>query len=71
MILFVYVPYRKGEDRRGMGVNETMISLGRMLGSLWGGYLYDVNMDFAFYSGAVMLGAGWLVSAVSVRADIQ
>jgi predicted MFS family arabinose efflux permease len=50
-----------------MGVNNAMICLGRVLGPLWGGYLYDLNMDFAFYSGAVMLAFGWLVSVLSVR----
>ena len=60
---------RYGGEHQGalMGVNNAMISLGRVLGPLWGGYLYDLNMDFAFYSGAVMLSIGWLVSMVAVR----
>jgi DHA1 family multidrug resistance protein-like MFS transporter len=60
---------RYGGEHQGalMGVNNAMISLGRVLGPLWGGYLYDLNMDFAFYSGAVMLAIGWLVSVLSVR----
>ena len=62
---------RYGGEHQGalMGVNNAMISLGRVLGPLWGGYLYDLNMDFAFYSGAVMLAIGWLVSVVAVRND--
>ena len=60
---------RYGGEHQGalMGVNNAMISLGRVLGPLWGGYLYDLNMDFSFYSGAVMLAIGWLVSMVAVR----
>jgi DHA1 family multidrug resistance protein-like MFS transporter len=60
---------RYGGEHQGalMGVNNAMISLGRVLGPLWGGYLYDLNMDFAFYSGAVMLAIGWVVSLVSSR----
>ena len=42
---------------------------GRVLGPLWGGYLYDLNMDFAFYSGAVMLAIGWVVSVLAGRND--
>ena len=55
---------RYGGEHQGalMGVNNAMISLGRVLGPLWGGYLYDLNMDYAFYSGALMLAIGWLVS---------
>ena len=52
---------------RGLDVNNAMISLGRVLGPLWGGYLYYLNMDFAFYSGAVMLVIGWVVSVVLMR----
>jgi DHA1 family multidrug resistance protein-like MFS transporter len=62
---------RYGGEHQGalMGVNNAMISLGRVLGPLWGGYLYDVNMDYAFYSGALMLAVGWVVSMLSVRND--
>ena len=62
---------RYGGEHQGalMGVNNAMISLGRVLGPLWGGYLYDLNMTYAFYSGAVMLAIGWLVSVLSVRND--
>ena len=51
---------------RGLDVNNAMISLGRVLGPLWGGYLYDLNMDYAFYSGAVMLGVGLGVSSMII-----
>ena len=54
-----------------MGVNNAMISLGRVLDPLWGEYLYDVNVDFAFYSGAVMLAVGWIVDWRSVNADLE
>jgi len=62
---------RYGGEHQGalMGVNNAMISLGRVLGPLWGGYLYDVNMNYAFYSGAVMLAIGWMVSVLTVCND--
>jgi len=62
---------RYGGEHQGalMGVNNAMISLGRVLGPLWGGYLYDVNMNYAFYSGAVMLAIGWMVSVLTVCTD--
>jgi len=31
--------------------------------------LYGVNVDFAFYSGAVMLAVGWVVSEISAQND--
>jgi DHA1 family multidrug resistance protein-like MFS transporter len=64
---------RYGGEHQGalMGVNNTMISLGRVLGPLWGGYLYDVNMDYAFYSGAVILVVGLVVSWVRIEVKLS
>ena len=52
---------------RRLDVNNAMISLGRVLGPLWGGYLYDINMNYAFYSRVVMLGVGLEVSWVRIE----
>lgn len=58
-----------GDEHQGalMGLNNAMISLGRVLGPLWGGYVYDINMDFSFYSGALILVLGLGVSLVGIK----
>ncbi|WP_280771775.1 MFS transporter [Salipaludibacillus daqingensis] len=38
---------------RTMGITESFMSLGRILGPLWAGSLFDVNYSFPFMSGAV------------------
>ncbi|HEX6034391.1 MAG TPA: MFS transporter [Anaerolineales bacterium] len=45
-----------------MGLNSAMTSLGRVVGPLWGGYIYDINIKYPFFSGAATLLLGLLVS---------
>jgi hypothetical protein len=45
-----------------MGMNSAMTSLGRVVGPLWGGYIYDINIEYPFFSGAATLLLGWLVT---------
>ncbi len=50
-----------------MGMNSAANSLGRVVGPLWGGYLYDLNIEYPFFSGAVSLFVGLLVSLVGLH----
>ena len=50
-----------------MGLNSAMTSLGRVVGPLWGGYIYDINIEYPFYSGAVTLLLGMLVSFIGLK----
>jgi len=45
-----------------MGLNSATNSLGRVVGPLWGGYIYDINIEYPFFSGAATLLLGLLVS---------
>lgn len=51
-------------ERQGtvMGLNSAATSLGRVVGPLWAGYLYEVNIEFPYLSGAAALVLGLLVS---------
>ncbi len=51
-------------ERQGtvMGLNGAFVSMGRMTGPLWGGYIYDVGLEYPFFSGAATLALGLLVS---------
>ncbi|MEW6030689.1 MAG: MFS transporter [Chloroflexota bacterium] len=50
-----------------MGLNSAFTSLGRVVGPLWGGYIYDLNIEYPFYSGAATLLLGSLVSLMGFR----
>lgn len=50
-----------------MGLTSAMNSLGRVLGPLWGGYIYDIDIEYPFISGAVILAFGLLFSLYGLR----
>ena len=50
-----------------MGMNSAMTSLGRVVGPLWGGYIYDIKIEYPFFSGAGTLLLGLLVSLFAFR----
>jgi MFS transporter, DHA1 family, multidrug resistance protein len=57
-----YISNFAGEHQgTAMGLNSASTSLGRVVGPLWGGYLYDVRVEYPFFSGAVTLLIGFLV----------
>jgi MFS transporter, DHA1 family, multidrug resistance protein len=50
-----------------MGLNSAFTSLGKVVGPLWGGYIYDINIEYPFFSGAVTLLIGLLVSLIGIK----
>ena len=50
-----------------MGLNSAANSLGRVIGPLWGGYLYDINIEYPFFSGAASLLLGLLLSLLGLK----
>ncbi|HLO18137.1 MAG TPA: MFS transporter [Anaerolineales bacterium] len=50
-----------------MGLNSAFTSLGRVIGPLWGGYIYDINIEYPFFSGAATLLLGLLVGIIGLR----
>ncbi len=50
-----------------MGLNSASTSLGKVLGPLWGGYVYDIRMEYPFLSGAVTLLIGLLIGLIGFR----
>ena len=44
-----------------MGLSNSCVSLGRVAGPLWAGALFDVNIEYPYLSGAVILGLVFLV----------
>lgn len=49
-----------------MGLNNSFSSLGRIVGPLWAGWIFDINAGLPFLSSAVILTAGFLVSLLAV-----
>jgi len=55
---------RAGELGQGtaMGLNNSFMSLGRIIGPLWAGFIFDINFSFPYMSGAIIMLAGFGVA---------
>lgn len=51
-----------GGQGAATGLANCCASLGRMVGPIWAGVLFDVNYHYPFASGAAILFAGLLIS---------
>lgn len=49
-----------------MGLSNSFMSLGRIVGPIWAGLIFDVNFDYPYLSGAVVMFIGFLISLVWV-----
>ena len=70
--LNAYISAFAGE-RQGlvMGLNSAAASLGRVVGPLWGGWLYDLNLAYPFASGGLTLLVGFAFTFIgSVRLSL-
>lgn len=52
-----------------MGLSNSFVSLGRVVGPLWAGGIYDLNPSYPYLSGAVILFLVFLLSLLWMRAD--
>jgi DHA1 family multidrug resistance protein-like MFS transporter len=49
-----------------MGVTNSFTSLGRILGPLWAGFIFDIQMDLPFLSSALILVLGLFISMLGI-----
>jgi DHA1 family multidrug resistance protein-like MFS transporter len=49
-----------------MGLGNTFLSLGRIVGPLWAGFIFDVRLTLPYLSGAVILFVGFLISLITI-----
>ena len=47
-----------------MGVAESFMSLGRVLGPLWAGYVLDINIHYPYITGALFFFCVFVLSVV-------
>ncbi len=52
-----------------MGLNNAFMSLGRIVGPVWAGYVFDIKFDYPFMSGSLILFIGFVISLVWVSQD--
>jgi len=49
-----------------MGLNNSFMSLGRIAGPVWAGFIFDVNVNYPYLSSSVIMFIGFLISLVWV-----
>jgi len=49
-----------------MGLSNSFMSLGRIVGPIWAGFIFDVNYDYPYLSGAAILFIGFFLSLLWV-----
>ena len=53
-----------------MGLSNSSMSLGRIVGPLWAGLVFDLNFDYPYLSGAAILFAGFVISLAWVTQPV-
>ena len=52
-----------------MGLNNAFISLGQIAGPLWAGFVFDINVNLPYISGAVILLIGFVISLFTISTE--
>jgi len=47
-----------------MGLSNSFMSLGRIAGPIWAGYIFDVNYNYPYVSGSAILFIGFIISLI-------
>jgi len=55
-----------GSQGAAMGLSNSFMSLGRIAGPVWAGFVFDVNVNYPYLSGAAIMFIGFLVSLIWV-----
>ena len=50
-----------------MGLSNSFISLGRILGPIWAGFVFDIHVDYPYLSGSIIMFIGFLMSLFWVK----
>jgi DHA1 family multidrug resistance protein-like MFS transporter len=62
---------KRTTDGQGMamGLNNSFMSLGRIVGPIWAGLVFDINIMLPYLSGAIILLVGFAISMVWLKKD--
>jgi DHA1 family multidrug resistance protein-like MFS transporter len=50
-----------------MGLSNSFMSLGRIIGPIWAGFIFDVNLNYPYLSGSLFMLLGFFISLVWVK----
>jgi DHA1 family multidrug resistance protein-like MFS transporter len=50
-----------------MGLNESFKSLGRIIGPVWAGFIFDINVNYPYITGAVIMLIGFVLGLFRIE----
>jgi DHA1 family multidrug resistance protein-like MFS transporter len=50
-----------------MGLSNSFMNLGRIVGPIWAGFVFDMDVSYPYLSGAAIMFIGFLISLVWIR----
>jgi DHA1 family multidrug resistance protein-like MFS transporter len=59
----------EGGQGMSMGLSNSFMSLGRIVGPIWAGLVFDINVHYPYLSGSALLFVGFLVSLVTIASQ--
>ena len=54
-----------------MGLNNSFMSLGRIAGPTWAGFVFDVNLSYPYFTGALVMLVGFLLSLFWLKGEAE
>lgn len=62
---------KRAEQGQGiaMGLNNSFMSLGRILGPIWAGTVLDINLSYPYLTGAFIMGVGFVAALFYLREE--
>lgn len=54
-----------------MGLNNSFMSLGRVAGPTWAGFVFDVNLSYPYYTGALVMLVGFLLGLFWLKGEAE
>ena len=52
-----------------MGLNNSFMSLGRIVGPIWAGVVLDINLNYPYITGAVIMALGFIAALIFLKKE--
>ncbi len=52
-----------------MGLSNSFMSLGRIAGPIWAGFVFDVNVNYPYLSGSLFMFVGFMLSLLWIAQE--
>ena len=62
---------RRAEGGQGvaMGLNSAFMSLGRMVGPVWAGFIFDIDISYPYFTGVIIMFIGFVTAMIWLAQD--